>query len=130
MIVKNLLSAKPPLSPTCSFLPISAQRRRPSTTTILQFISHSTVFLFFQDFSFCRWEQAQRLQASAAIESAAAAQVPAYKARAWLTRADSLQKHNNTLAQQLDVVSQHLLAAQQAQAHAELSLQHAVQAQV
>ena len=57
-------------------------------------------------------------------------QVPAYKAQAWLTRANHLQKHNDSLAGHLEVVSQQLLAAQQAQAHAELSLQHFMQAQV
>ena len=117
----------PPPVPCYRFQPNGGHHLSQLVSTL---ISHSIIFLFFHDFSFCRWEHAQRLQASAAIESAAAAQVPAYKAQAWLTRANHLQKHNNTLAQQMDVVSQHLLAAQQAQAHAELSLQHAVQAQV
>ena len=70
------------------------------------------------------------MQARAAIEGAAVGQVPAYKAQAWLTRANFLQKHNDSLAGHLEVVSQQLLAAQQAQAHAELSLQHFVQTQV
>lgn len=78
----------------------------------------------------CRWEQAQRMQARVASEGYAVAHVPAYKAQAWLHRADHLQKHNHTLAHQLDLLSQRLLAAQQAQAQAELGLQHAVQAQV
>lgn len=70
------------------------------------------------------------MQARAANEGSAATHVPAYKAHAWLHRADHLQQHNNTLAHQLDLLSQRLLAAQQAQAHAELALQHTVQAQV
>ena len=70
------------------------------------------------------------MQAQVASESSAAAQVPAYKAEAWRHRADHLQKHNNTLADQLELLSQRLLAAQQPQVHAELGLQHAVQAQV
>lgn len=70
------------------------------------------------------------MQARAAVEGAAVRQVPAYKAQAWLSRGDRLQKHNDTLAGHLEVVSQQLLAAQQAQAHAELSLQHFVQARV
>ena len=78
----------------------------------------------------CRWERAQHLQARAASEISTSSLLPAYKAEAWLRKMQHLQKHNNTLAEQLDLLSQRLLASQQAQSEADLRLQHAAQHQV
>ena len=79
---------------------------------------------------FYRWERAQHLQTRAAGELSMSSLLPAYKAQASLRKMQHLQKHNDTLAEQVDLLLQRLLASQQAQSEAELCLQHAAQDQV
>ncbi|KAL0030510.1 hypothetical protein WJX79_000290 [Trebouxia sp. C0005] len=71
-----------------------------------------------------RWQTAQCLQARAACEEALAGQIPAYKLDMLLRQLTDMRHHNDTLAQQLKVMSQRLLAAEQAKDESDIKLQH------
>ena len=70
------------------------------------------------------------MQATAAHEAALAGQIPAYKADTWLRKMTDLSSHNATLAEQAQLLSQRLLAAEQARDEADSKLQHVLQSQV
>ena len=77
-----------------------------------------------------RWQTAQCLQARAACEGALAGQIPAYKLDMLLRQLTDMRHHNDTLAQQLKVMSQRLLAAEQAKDESDIKLQHTEYSQV
>ncbi|KAA6420754.1 MAG: hypothetical protein FRX49_09331 [Trebouxia sp. A1-2] len=76
------------------------------------------------DMAQLRWQTAQCLQARAACEEALAGQIPAYKLDMLLRQLTDMRHHNDTLAQQLKVMSQRLLAAEQAKDESDIKLQH------
>lgn len=78
----------------------------------------------------CRWQTAQCLQARAACEGALVGQIPAYKVDVVLRQLTDTRHHNDTLAQQLEVMSQRLLAAEQAKDESDIKLQHTEMSQV
>ncbi|DBA77874.1 TPA: hypothetical protein ACH3X1_009226 [Trebouxia sp. C0004] len=68
------------------------------------------------------WQTAQCLEARAACEGALAGQIPAYKLDMMLRQLTNVRYHNDTLAQQLEVMSQRLLAAEQAKDESDIKL--------
>ena len=72
----------------------------------------------------------QCLQARAACEAALAGQIPVYKLDMLLRQMTDMRHHNDTLAQQLDSMSQRLLAAEQAKDESDIKLQHTGKSQV
>ncbi|DBB03226.1 TPA: hypothetical protein ACH3X1_013287 [Trebouxia sp. C0004] len=76
-----------------------------------------------------RWQTAQCLQARAACEGALTGQIPAYKVDMMLRQLTDVRHHNDSLAQQLEVMSQRLLAAEQAKGESDIKLQHTEKSQ-
>ena len=77
-----------------------------------------------------RWQTAQCLQARAACEAALAGQIPVYKLDMLLCQLSDMRHHNDTLAQQLEAMSQRLLAAEQSKDESDIKLQHTEESQV
>ena len=63
-------------------------------------------------------------------EGALAGQIPAYKVDMVLRQLTDTRHHNDTLAQQLEVMSERLLAAEQAKDESDIKLQHTEMSQV